>query len=484
MKLSREIRRLENTWDRGDFPKHLEWLEIKGIRGWNGERIDFRFPIVAIVGENGVGKSTILQSAASIYKDPRRTVNQQFYPSDFFPDTAWEENTDIDIKASIKEGPNSQVVSVRKPGTRWRGIDTRRERKVEYLDLRRIQPIYARMGYSRLAKRSVREASSLPFTEEQRGRFSNIVGKPYSSVRQSLTDIDANRSVSVVSINGIEYSGFHQGAGEATIAGLVSQEIPPYSIVLIDEIETSLHPRAQRRLLRDLADISRENKVQFIITTHSPYILDELPVSARVYVFNDNGSKNVVSGISSEFALTKMDEINYPELDVYVEDDTAKILLEEIIAKYQLEYLSRCSIVSFGSASVGKSLGLMVSQNRFPRATMVFLDADQDEATGCLLLPGDDAPERQIFDDLGQVGWLDVATYINRSHAQLVNFATNAMTLPNHHDWVPYVADKLIVGGNELWRAMARSWVNNVLQERDAATILQAITEKLEATHI
>ncbi|MFD1409156.1 ATP-dependent endonuclease [Kroppenstedtia eburnea] len=484
MKLSREVRKLENTWGRGDFPKHLEWIKIRGVRGWAGERIDFKFPIVAIVGENGVGKSTILQSAASIYKDSSKTKNEQYYPSTFFPDTAWEELTDIEIKASIREGSNSLEISVRKPTTRWRGIESRRERNVEYLDLRRIQPLDARMGYSRLAKRTVREAYSKEFSPEQRNRFSNIVGKSYSNAKQSITDIDANRSVSVVSINGIEYSGFHQGAGEATIAGLVSQDIPKYSIVLIDEIETSLHPRAQRRLLRDLAYISREKKVQFVITTHSPYILDELPMVARVYVFNDNGAKKIVTGISSEFALTKMDDVNYPELNIYVEDEQAKILLEEIIALKHLELLSRCSIVSFGSASVGKSLGRMVSENRFTRPTLVFLDADQNEANGCLLLPGDDAPERQIFNDLNSKGWPDIANTINRSHSQLVNNATHAMSLSNHHEWINYVADKLTVGGNELWRAMSRSWVKNILPDSEIHTIIQTIKEKIENEQI
>ncbi|WP_230877189.1 ATP-dependent nuclease [Paenibacillus macerans] len=473
---------MENTWVRGDFPKHLEWLEINNIRGWSGERVDFKFPIVAIVGENGSGKSTILQCAASIYKDPRRSTNAQLYPSVFFPDTPWEELTDVDIKASIREGTNSHITSVRKPTTRWRGLDTRKERKVEFLDLRRIQPINARMGYSRLAKRSVREASSQLFTDNQKNRFSNIIGKPYSSIKQSITDIDASRPVAVISINGHSYSGFHQGAGEATIAGLLSQEIPQYSLVLIDEIETSLHPRAQRRLLRDLADIAREKKVQFIITTHSPYILDELPPLARIYVFNDNGVKNVVNGISSEFALTRMDEANYPELDIYVEDEVAKILVEEILASKNLEFLSRCSVIAYGTASVGKSLGIMESQNRFPRPSVVLLDADQDISPGCLLLPGDDAPERLIFGDLIVNGFPDVAPTVNRSHSHLVNFAEQATTLPNHHDWINYTADKLVVGGNELWRAMARSWVKYELNDEYVTELLTHIEAKLETS--
>jgi len=78
------------------------------------------------------------------------------------------------------------------------------------------------------------------------------------------------------------YSGFHQGAGETTVAELLEADLPQYSLVLIDEIESSLHPRAQRRLLRDLAERCRERQLQIILTTHSPYILEELPAEARL----------------------------------------------------------------------------------------------------------------------------------------------------------------------------------------------------------
>ena len=53
MPISAELRRLQNKWQTGTgWPKRLEALEISGIRGWAGQRIDLNFPIVAIVGEN------------------------------------------------------------------------------------------------------------------------------------------------------------------------------------------------------------------------------------------------------------------------------------------------------------------------------------------------------------------------------------------------------------------------------------------------
>lgn len=238
---SREVRRLINKWKSGgSWPKRLEWLEINGIRGWTGQRLDFMFPFIAIVGENGSGKSSILQAIASVYKSPSDQKKSHF-ASDFFPDTAWEQVRDANIAYSVREGDRSTQGGVRKPTTRWRGNPQRRERDVYHIDLRRTQPFTAQVGYSRLAKPQFKEASRQLFQDDRLERLLSIIGRQYESARYSLTNADKTRWVPVVSTVAMEYSGFHQGAGETTIIDLVRWEFHPYSIVLIDELETSLH---------------------------------------------------------------------------------------------------------------------------------------------------------------------------------------------------------------------------------------------------
>lgn len=151
MALSGEMRRLLNKWRTASgWPKRLEWLEIHGIRGWTGQRIDFQFPIVALVGENGSGKSTVLQSVAAVYRAPSK--KEEHFASDFFPDTPFEKITGATIRFSYREGSQSQTKTVRKPSDRWRGNPQRPERRVEYVDLRRIQPVGARVGYAKLLR--------------------------------------------------------------------------------------------------------------------------------------------------------------------------------------------------------------------------------------------------------------------------------------------------------------------------------------------
>jgi predicted ATP-dependent endonuclease of OLD family len=82
-----------------------------------------------------------------------------------------------------------------------------------------------------------------------------------------------------------EVSQFHQGAGEDATLDLFRtlQNVPQNALLVIDEVEASLHPRAQRRLIRFLLWLSRIKRVQIILSTHSPYVLEELPQEARVF---------------------------------------------------------------------------------------------------------------------------------------------------------------------------------------------------------
>ena len=65
--------RIREQFAAGLWPKFLEAIALDGIRGWTGQAINFRFPIVAIVGENGTGKSTVLKAAACGYENERES---------------------------------------------------------------------------------------------------------------------------------------------------------------------------------------------------------------------------------------------------------------------------------------------------------------------------------------------------------------------------------------------------------------------------
>jgi predicted ATPase len=478
--LSREMRRLQTKWQANvAWPRRIEWLRIEGLRGWTGQRVDFGFPLMAIVGENGSGKSTILQAAASVYRSERGSKHS-YFPSEFFPDTPWDKIRNAKISYAIREGQNEISGHIHKPTDRWREVPDRHYREVRFIDLRRTQPITSQVGYAKLAKPAHEETQRTLFDETTLVRFSDILGRQYETAGFSLTNADNSRWVPIISMNGMEWSGFHSGAGELVLADLVKQGFPKYGLVLIDEIETSLHPRMQRRMVRDLADVCRVLELQIILTTHSPCILEELPPEARVQILNNPQEKRLVTGVSASFAMTQMDDEPHPEVEAFVEDEESQILLEELLVTEKPDLARRCKVLPYGAASVGRALGIMVNHKRFPRPTVVFLDGDQPLTEGCNLLPGNDAPERVVFESLKKMRWDDVASRVTRSPSDVIDALESAMTRSDHHDWVKAAADRLFIGGIELWRALASAWSTQCVSAAERQRTANAVQDAIE----
>lgn len=480
MPLSQEVRRLSRSWENESaWPKRLEWVEMEGLRGWKGQRVEFPFPVVAISGENGSGKSSILQAAASVYRG--EAVTDGWYASEFFPNTAWDTISDAQIRFSTREGDKRTVGSIRKPTERWKGNVDRPIRPVMYFDLSRVIPVGARVGYAKIAKSKHTEASARIFEEERVDRLSFILGHKYTAARMALSNIDAERAIPVLQRKSADYSGYHQGQGETTVTELIQADLPKYGLVLIDEIESSLHPRAQRRLVRDLAEVARQRELQIVLTTHSPYVLEELPEQARLQILWDGEERRIMTGVSTQFAMSRMDDAEHPDCEVYVEDEVSKTLLTEILSQRAKDLLWRVQIMTFGAASVGYQLGHMVEGKRFPRPVAVFLDGDCKKGAGCHVLPGEDAPERVVFEALRGADWRDVWTRVKRSATEVATACESAMNLSDHHDWIDYAAKELAMSPKVLWHAMCGEWAERHLQESAAKDVARYIEDRLLA---
>jgi predicted ATPase len=78
----------------------------------------------------------------------------------------------------------------------------------------------------------------------------------------------------------------------ALLATLLGQSGP--RLVLIDDIEQTLHPAAQLELMKQLKDLLAQDEmrdVQIIATTHSPYILDGLDYEqVQVFALREDGA--------------------------------------------------------------------------------------------------------------------------------------------------------------------------------------------------
>jgi AAA15 family ATPase/GTPase len=80
--------------------------------------------------------------------------------------------------------------------------------------------------------------------------------------------------------------------GTMLALGLLTVLINPTqpNLVLLDDVEQGLHPKAQRELIAVFKEIVQQNNnLQIIFSTHSPYIVDELTAS-QVHVLSNTKS--------------------------------------------------------------------------------------------------------------------------------------------------------------------------------------------------
>jgi AAA domain, putative AbiEii toxin, Type IV TA system len=321
-----------------------------------------------------------------------------------------------------------------------------------------------------------------PLTEA--GGLSHVLGRSYMNARFATSDVNSKKEVGLLTREFGEISQFHQGAGEDATLDLfrILEGIPNYSLLIIDEVEASLHPRAQRRLVRFLLWLCRQKKLQVILSTHSPYVLEELPLEASILLLPGPNGLSVLYGSTPDFALSRIDENVHPELILFVEDRDASTLLREIIRADErgASILQRIQISVVGPANVVKMLGDLAKDQKLPyKKALAVLDGDKDPGDSCSKLPGDDAPERIVFCDLKGLEYQGLTDRFGIGAGDLFTFLDDAQLASNHHSWTSSIGDKVLRSSTSVWEVLCNQWCKLGCRADDRKKLMDSIVDTL-----
>jgi AAA15 family ATPase/GTPase len=396
-----QIKQLFEKVDGKNYGKYLRKVTLNPIRGFKNEAVSFDFPVTAIIGPNGGGKTSVLGAAACAYISVK--------PSRFFAKSGkfdssmqnWSINYDLIDKELNPRDTFSRTAKF----TNYKWTREHISRNVAVFGVARTVPANERAELRKCASTNFKvNADKISLIE---GNVINAAEKILGKNLTGYSKISVNSDGSITLLtgqtsDGITFSEFHFGAGESSIIKMVLEieTLPDNSLILIEEIENGLHPIATIRMVEFLVDVAIRKKAQAIFTTHSNDALLPLPAKAIWSATNDKFFQGKLD-VRSLRAITGQIET---QLAIFVEDDFAKLWIETVLASDRNIFHEELEIHKMEGD--GNAVLVNKYHNLNPSLqykSLCFIDGDssqlESESDNVFRLPGD-YPESYIYDKI------------------------------------------------------------------------------------
>lgn len=445
-----DIVNLEEKVKKLSYARFLPKMKLLSVRSFDSQTITFDFPVTAVIGTNGGGKSTILGATALAYKDVK--------PGDFFPKSNIGDNSmanwrvEYDVLDRDVNNTSAFPRNARFTKAKWRR-DKVADRDVVVIPIQRTVPANEQAKFKHfigIAANS--EVLKEPIEESVVAYVSRILGKDAKSYERVVLKNDKSKSILVGMRGANDYSQFHFGAGEASIIEMVSriEGADDNSLILIEEIENGLHPLATEKMVEYLIDVAKRKSAQIVFTTHSEYALTVLPPKA-IWACIEGVAYQGKLTIESLRALTgKVAK----DAAIFVEDDFAKDLVEEMFRQYALDIFERVQVHKAGGYPyVVNVLDYHIKNPTTSHPATAIIDGDNpplDKPNEAVFELPKGAPEVVVFGYIRQTAEANSALIKQRcqcpaiSQSDLVRaIETVAIDTTDHHLYFSKLGDSL-----------------------------------------
>jgi ABC-type dipeptide/oligopeptide/nickel transport system ATPase subunit len=311
-------------------------ITIEGLRLI--DRLTFDVPGVGVhvlSGSNGSGKSSVL---ACLLRLGRPNAFQTSFRTSKVSDAL-----DNFQAASITYEINNRSVRYQHSGVRWEPTPKRESKLVDSFGYGSV--IFAAADSDRIEPR---EEDFVP----QRVRDAS---QPLKSAANDILSTEKFNELKVINVRrGVGAQAFllpdplssstrrkayfsekNFSLGELCVLKLLRQleACPHGSLVLIDELELALHPRAQIKLFRHLQKVSAEKNLTTIFSTHSVSLIKAVERSKLYFIDRVENRTALIPGCYPTYALGQLalSEERSPDLALFVEDEQAQFIVQTLV---------------------------------------------------------------------------------------------------------------------------------------------------------
>ncbi len=420
-------------------------LEILKFRKVSNLEVNFASRLNAIAGQNGTIKTTILGLIGHIFNFDNSYKNLtgknfstefsdifKFAYPEFDKSGTHEWITYFDDNKNIKALSYDRIEKGKQKTIRIRvGKSAKDEGKlnfpVQYLGMGRLFPLNIeaeiKSEISELTQQEIKyyeeihndiliiDEKIIPESVRSTNKkFYAPTTKDYNHLGNSAGQDNLGHIITVI----ISYKRLQKELGDKYNGG----------VLLIDEIDASLFPAAQIRLINYLDKVSKQLNLQIFFTTHSLEVLEkvkELSDSKIIFLDKSHGEINVLydldfNAIRSSLLVLGPDgfKIQKNKKYLYCEDDEAVDLLKNILTTEQKD---RVNIIS---TKLGYKVLNDLAKKKIPdfQKSIIVLDGDSNvtSVSNVICLPGSKGPDRLMYDflktvDAGDVFWKKQAGY-------------------------------------------------------------------------
>ncbi len=272
----------------------LENITIRNFRGIADLSVNIDFPVTVIAGANATGKTTVLLACACAYKMPNRPDRDSYSPAKLFPNLSLRKHPELSDQFNNIELEFYYISNKRKTSMRWaKGATWSKSYMGQHGGSQPERIVYLRTLANLTSPSEVRSVLQIgtghyniqSITSDLIAFAQRVLPHQYSSLAEIR--VKSKKLLYAVRADGrgSQYSEFHMSAGERALLR-ISTEISQLNnaLVLIDEAEAGLHPYTQQQFMLELQRLALRNDLQIILTTHSPVILESVPVEGRIFL--------------------------------------------------------------------------------------------------------------------------------------------------------------------------------------------------------